>query len=59
MENRWISVEDTKPNFDQVVLVHCRIWGMFLAHYERIDPQHNDGIWVDFMGNKGILPPTH
>lgn len=55
----WIKVEDEKPYFDIPVLVYCRIWGRYLAHYERIDPEHTWGQWVDFKGEKGILPPTH
>ena len=55
----WIKVKDRLPEMEIVVLVYCPLWGMYIAHYEKIDPDYNAGHWIDFYGNKGILPPTH
>lgn len=55
-EVEWISVEEKLPEFDVQVLVHCRIYGRFIATYERIA-----GNWGNWRHNNelGILPPTH
>ena len=32
----WIKTEDKLPEFGELVLVYCRIYGIFLASYELI-----------------------
>lgn len=56
--NQWISVKDRLPEFNEPVLVFCRIYGRYLATYKRIDEDYEWGEWRDF-NNKVCLPPTH
>ncbi len=56
----WIETEKQKPPFNAGVIVYCRIYGRFIASYEQIADDVNDGVWVNWMnGERGILPPTH
>ena len=52
----WIKTEIQKPKFGELVLVYCRIYGRFLATYERIEDT-NFGNWR-YESNLGILPPV-
>jgi hypothetical protein len=54
----WITTEDTKPKFGELVLVYCKIYGRFLAIYEQLDNTRY-GNWRDMQGNLGILPPIY
>lgn len=55
MDN-WIEEQHNKPPFDTLVLVHCRIYGYYLATWQQIEGQW--GNWHDGT-NLGVLPPTH
>lgn len=56
-EEGWILEKDRKPEFGVPVLVFCRIYGRFIATYERL-LDTNWGNWRH-ENEKGILPPTH
>lgn len=57
----WIKVEDKLPEFDELVLVWCKLYGNFLATYEEIGELNGIryGNWRDFGGSLGILPPIY
>lgn len=56
----WIKTEDKLPEFGELVLVYCRIYGIFLASYELIGEFDGKefGNWHDGT-NLGILPPVY
>jgi len=54
----WIKTEERLPDFGVPVLVSCRIYGRYIASFERIDPEFDYGNWHDGQ-NLGVLPPTH
>ena len=56
-ENKWVDVKTRLPGFNIQVLVFCKIYGRFLASYDRIDDT-NWGNWR-YNDELGILPPTH
>lgn len=54
----WISEIDKKPPFGVPVYVYCRIYGHFIATYERLIEGSPYGNWKH--GDElGVLPPTH
>lgn len=57
----WIKTKTKKPQFNEVVLVYCKIYGRFLATYECIGDFEGEkyGNWKDLNGNSGILPPVY
>lgn len=55
---KWIDVKDRLPEFNETVLVCCRIYGRYLGNYVKIVPEYSWGEWRDF-NNKICLPPTH
>lgn len=59
-EREWISAKEKKPEFGVSVLVFCRIYGTFIAHYEFVGEFDGEkfGNWHDGKA-LGILPPTH
>lgn len=52
----WIIETDRKPPFGKLVLVHCRVYGKFLATYEEIG--YGYGNWKH-NNELGILPPVY
>lgn len=53
----WISVKERLPEFGELVIVYCRIYGRYIGSYERLhDTIH--GNWHDGQ-SLGVLPPTH
>ena len=55
----WIETRKMPPPYGESVFVYCRIYGRFIAYYERIADDINGGIWINWNGDRGILPPTH
>jgi hypothetical protein len=58
----WIKTSNKLPEFGKVVLVNCKIYGLFFASYEYIGDFAGEkyGNWKDAnTDNLGILPPTH
>ncbi len=53
---KWIKTNDRLPEFNFPVLVYCRIYGRFIATYEKLDPDFNFGNWRR-NNELGILPP--
>lgn len=57
--NQWIDTKKRIPKFGEMVFAYCRIYGRFLASYERIGDS-DFGSWENSMtGERGVLPPTH
>lgn len=54
----WVQEKYRKPEFNKSVLCYCRIWGVFLGSYERLDPDYDWGNWRR-EDELGVLPPTH
>lgn len=54
----WVPVIDRLPEFGLPVLVNCRIYGSFIATYERLVEGSDYGNWRHDKA-LGILPPTH
>ena len=54
-KTRWISVEETKPEFGEPVFVWCRIYGRYIGTYQQIDGTRF-GNWSDGK-DLGVLPP--
>lgn len=57
----WIKTQQQKPEFGELVLVWCRIYGMFLATHEYVGGFNGEqyGNWQDVNGNSGILQPAY
>ena len=53
----WIKESERKPEFGELVLVYCKLYGRFLASYEQI----GDTTWGNwsYNGQMGILPPLY
>ena len=54
-KTRWISVEETKPEFGEPVFVWCRIYGRYIGTYHQIGGT-DFGNWSDGK-DLGVLPP--
>lgn len=54
----WIKTTDRLPEFEVPVLVYCRIYGRFIATYDRLAPDLNYGNWRH-NEELGILPPLY
>ncbi len=52
----WIKTEDHLPPFGEHVLVWCKIYGRYIASYQRISDT-NWGNWHDGK-DLGVLPPV-
>jgi len=55
--SEWIRTQDKKPSYGVPVIAYCRIYGRFIAIYDRINDS-DYGEWIRGE-ERGILPPTH
>lgn len=56
--DNWISTKERLPEFDELVIVYCEIYGRYTTTYEQI-MDTGYGNWRFVTGELGGLPPTH
>jgi len=58
MVMRWIETKEKMPEFNESVIVYCAIYGRYIGYYRPIEGTE-DGVWCNWSGESGLLPPTH